>query len=207
MRARRGSFCLSFPTPYSYLSSLQISIQRSEFDAAEAHLNTLLVLTDAHDLFNSYSARITLHVAHLAHALGDTKRAVVYYRVARAADDELNEARGFVGAAACAGEALLRIGLCAQAQSERAANVDNTNLNEDTSDWLDDETHALAKSAIRRCHGMGGTLEAVGKIVQAAVAGTRGEIVGAKCVSFILRPNLLRKFYPGLLLMNHFPFE
>lgn len=170
--------------PTSYPPShpkIQISIQRSEFDAAETHLNALLTLTHTHDLFDAYSARITLHAAHLAHALGDTERAGTCYRVAKSVDDERNAGAGYVGAAACAGEALLRIGLCAQAQTQAHA---DPGMNEDvSSDWLDAETHTLAKSAIQRCHGMGGTLEAVGKVVQAAVAGARGEIVGAKCVS------------------------
>lgn len=165
--------------PNSYPPShpkIQISIQRSEFDAAETHLDALLTLTYTHDLFNAYSARITLHAAHLAHALGDTERAGTCYRVAKSVDDERNAGAGYVGAAACAGEALLRIGLCAQTQAHA-----DPGMNEDaSSDWLDAETHALAKSAIQRCHGMGGTLEAVGKVVQAAVAGARGEIVGAK---------------------------
>jgi len=101
-------------------------------------------------------------------------------------DDERNAGAGYIGAAACAGEALLRIGLRAQTQGD--GEHLNIAVNEDTSgdesDWLDAETHALARSAIQRCHGMGGTLEAVGKVVQAAVAGARGEIVGAKCVSY-----------------------
>ncbi|KAG1829018.1 hypothetical protein DFJ58DRAFT_294315 [Suillus subalutaceus] len=159
-----------------------ISIQRSEFDTAESHLNALLTLIHTHDLFHSYSARITLHAAHLAHALGDTERADVCYHVAKSIDDERNTGAGYVGAAACAGEALLRIGLRAQAQGD--GEHSNPTVNEDASsaksDWLDAETHALAASAIQRCHGMGGTLEAVGKVVQAAVAGARGEIVGAK---------------------------
>ncbi|KAG1772213.1 hypothetical protein EV702DRAFT_1281457 [Suillus placidus] len=54
------------------------------------------------------------------------------------------------------------------------------NTGGDKSDWLDAEMHALARSAIQWCHGLGGTLEAVGKVVQAAVAGARGEIVGSK---------------------------
>jgi hypothetical protein len=71
-------------------------------------------------------------------------------------------------------------------------------MNEDaSSDWLDAETHALAKSAIQRCHGMGGTLEAVGKVVQAAVAGARGEIVGAKCVSFFFASEMSNR--PALI--------
>ncbi|KAG2350400.1 hypothetical protein BDR05DRAFT_1054523 [Suillus weaverae] len=161
---------------------IAISIQRSEFDAAETHLNALLTLTHTHDLFHSYSARITLHAAHLAHALGDTEHAGVCYRVAKSLDDERNAGAGYVGAAACAGEALLRIGLRAQAQGDgensKSCVIEDTGS--DKSDWLDAETHALARSAIQRCHGMGGTLEAVGKVVQAAVAGARGEIVGAK---------------------------
>ncbi|KAG2364825.1 hypothetical protein BDR07DRAFT_1354615 [Suillus spraguei] len=159
-----------------------ISIQRSEFDAAETHLNALLTLTHTHDLFHSYSARITLHAAHLAHGLGDTEHAGVCYRVAKSIDDECNAGAGYVGAAACAGEALLRIGLCAQARDHGQSSSITTNedASGDKSDWLDAETHALATSAIQRCHGMGGTLEAVGKVVQAAVAGARGEIVGAK---------------------------
>jgi hypothetical protein len=100
--------------------------------------------------------------------------------------DGTNAGTGYVSAAACTGEALLHIGLLAQAQSDDKHL--NTNANEETSghnsDWLDSETHALAKSSIQRCHGMGGTLEEVGKVVQAAVVGARGEIVGAKCVYF-----------------------
>lgn len=189
--------CIHSISHHNSTSALQISIQRSEFDAAEAHLNGLLFLTDAHDLFHSYSARITLHAAHLAHALGDAERAGMCYRVARAVDDELNAGAGFVGAAACAGEALLRIGLRAEYQGGPKKRVPQ--VNEATGDWLDSETHALAKSAIQRCHGMGGTFEAVGKLVQAAVAGARGEIVGAKCVFLSYPPVLYPFFYKTIL--------
>lgn len=74
------------------------------------------------------------------------------------------------------------IGLCAQARDhdQNSSITTNKDASSDKSDWLDAETHALATSTIQRCHGMGGTLEAVGKVVQAAVAGARGEIVGAK---------------------------
>ncbi|KAG1832855.1 hypothetical protein DFJ58DRAFT_870225, partial [Suillus subalutaceus] len=124
----------------------------------------------------------TLHATHLAHAFRDTERAGVCYRVAKSMDDERNAAAGYVGAAACAGEALLRIGLCAQAQAhdENSNTVVNEDASSDNSGWLDAETYAVAGSAIKRCHGMGGMREAVGKVMQAAVAGTRGEIVGAR---------------------------
>ncbi|KAG1830046.1 hypothetical protein DFJ58DRAFT_277767 [Suillus subalutaceus] len=143
---------------------------------------------DIHPTLRIRHRRITLltlthtHAAHLAHALGDTERADLCYRFAKSIDDERNARAGHVGAAACAGEAMLRIGLRAQAQGD--GEHSNTTVNEDASsaksDWLDAETHGLAASAIQRCHGMGGTLEVVGKVVQAAVADARGEIVGAK---------------------------
>ncbi|KAG2030800.1 hypothetical protein BDR03DRAFT_974136 [Suillus americanus] len=135
-----------------------ISIQRSEFDTAESHLNALVTLTHTHDLFHSYSARIILHAAHLAHALGDTERAGVCYCVAKSVDGERNVGAGYLGAAACAGEASLRIGLRAQAQThgENSNIVVNEDISNDKSDWLYVETHALARPAIQRCHGMDG---------------------------------------------------
>ncbi|KAG2337192.1 hypothetical protein BDR05DRAFT_1005266 [Suillus weaverae] len=40
------------------------------------------------------NTRITLHAAHFAHALGDTERAGVCYRVAKSVDDETNAGTG-----------------------------------------------------------------------------------------------------------------
>ncbi|KAG1742707.1 uncharacterized protein EDB91DRAFT_1335997 [Suillus paluster] len=95
----------------------------------------------------------------LTHVLGDSRQA--YYRAARAVNDERN-----AGAAACAGEALLRTEIRAHTQGGA----------EDLKTY---ETYALTRFAIQRCCGMGGTLEAVGNMLQAAVGGARGEIVGA----------------------------
>ncbi|KAF5312032.1 hypothetical protein D9619_002393 [Psilocybe cf. subviscida] len=59
-----------------------VSIQRSEFDEAEHHISQLISHTRTHGLFATYSARLTLHQAHLAHALGRSERASRCYRVA-----------------------------------------------------------------------------------------------------------------------------
>ncbi|KAH7882576.1 hypothetical protein F5I97DRAFT_1969951 [Phlebopus sp. FC_14] len=96
-----------------------VSIQRSDFDAAESHLDVLIAHTRTHDFFADYAPRITLHYAHLAHALGDTDRATTCYRVAAHLDgagpvgSQGGRVGGFVAAAARAGEALLHIGLAA----------------------------------------------------------------------------------------------
>ena len=48
----------------------------------QQHLDSLIAHTRTHDLFSSYCARITLHQAHLAHALGNEDRAEKCYKVA-----------------------------------------------------------------------------------------------------------------------------
>ncbi|PFH47789.1 hypothetical protein AMATHDRAFT_66920 [Amanita thiersii Skay4041] len=58
------------------------SICRSEFDDAERNLNLLIAHTRSTSLFPAFAARISLHHAHLAHALSQTERALQCYRVA-----------------------------------------------------------------------------------------------------------------------------
>lgn len=53
-----------------------VSIQRCDFDAAGKHLDTVVAHTRTRGFFSEYAPRITLHYAHLAHAIGDTDRAV-----------------------------------------------------------------------------------------------------------------------------------
>ncbi|KAI0041400.1 hypothetical protein FA95DRAFT_1548791 [Auriscalpium vulgare] len=125
-------------------------IMRSEFDEAEETLAQLIAHTRSTLLFPLYAPRITLHHAHLAHALGQSARSLACYRVAAA----LADAGGleYVAAAARAGEAGLRIGLCGSDARERA------------------EVAALARDAAAACAGMGGTLEAVGEVLAACLA-------------------------------------
>ena len=48
----------------------------------QQHLARLIAHTRTHDIFDSYCARITLHQAHLAHALGNENRAEKCYKIA-----------------------------------------------------------------------------------------------------------------------------
>ncbi|KAE9409175.1 hypothetical protein BT96DRAFT_970138 [Gymnopus androsaceus JB14] len=86
-----------------------VSIMRSEFDAAEQTLAALIAHLRNTDLFASFSSRVTLHHAHLAHAKGQTERAMECYEVAEAFAEERGD--DFVRISARAGRACLRIGL------------------------------------------------------------------------------------------------
>ncbi|KAF8816161.1 hypothetical protein BYT27DRAFT_7128066 [Phlegmacium glaucopus] len=118
-----------------------VSICRSEFDEAEHHLAILIAHTRTHNIFSSYCARITLHQAHLAHALGKDDRAEKCYKVAaflsrkrmmgetkklgvnnkRAPTDEKDEDEGcedhWVNVSARVGEIWLRIGVLSRTAS------------------------------------------------------------------------------------------
>ncbi|KAH7914523.1 hypothetical protein BJ138DRAFT_1143607 [Hygrophoropsis aurantiaca] len=140
------------------------SIQRSEFDAAETHLNLLIAHTRTYSLFPSYASRITLHHAHLAHALGNTTRAMQCYRVAA----DLDGGSGFIGVAARAGEVLLRIGI--NVQQAVLPQTDMGREEQGPESGMDEETKSMAVDVSKKCRGMGGNLEAVGQIIEAATA-------------------------------------
>ncbi|KAF9232042.1 hypothetical protein BU15DRAFT_81697 [Melanogaster broomeanus] len=130
-----------------------VSIQQSDFDAAENHLATLIAHTRTYDFFPAYAARIALHHAHLAHAVGNTEHAGICYRVAAHLDgagpvvSDVTLGGGFIAAAARAGEALLRIGLAA-AQSP-----------------------PFAKDALARCSASSSApLPALGALISAALS-------------------------------------
>ena len=58
------------------------TISQISFNHSQQHLALLIAHARTHDLFDSYCARITLHEAHLAHALGNDERAEKCYKVA-----------------------------------------------------------------------------------------------------------------------------
>ena len=58
------------------------AVSQINLDHCQQHLALLIAHTRTHDLFASYCARITLHQAHLAHALGNEDRAKNCYKVA-----------------------------------------------------------------------------------------------------------------------------
>jgi len=163
---------------------VSVCIQRSEFDDAEEHLNRLIAHTRTHSLFDAYAARITLYHAHLSHALCQRSRAFACYRLAAAlasaeeqqeqtstslisttTNDQVHSGIAvarFVRVAAQAGELGLRIGIA----REKGAEVDK-----DTRRWGDE--------VVKECRMLGGTLEAVGRVLEACLT---DEIVAAKYV-------------------------
>ena len=159
---------------------------RSEFDAAEEvrnlnsnsrsrtdalivpqNLNTLIAHVRTYDIFSLFSARIALHHAHLAHALARPARALRCYRSAA----HHSEAGSFAHVAARAGEIALRVGV----QRRRVAMGDKwrEGLSVADDDWPDDlddddeELEAQGSEVIKTCRGMGGTLEAIGQVLEA----------------------------------------
>ena len=68
-------------------------------------MDRLITHTRAFNIFTAYSAKITLHHAHLAHALGDINRAAQCYDVAA----YLAVKGSFVNISARAGSLALRI--------------------------------------------------------------------------------------------------
>ncbi|KAI0275428.1 hypothetical protein BC834DRAFT_852822 [Gloeopeniophorella convolvens] len=129
-----------------------VSIMRSEFDTAEEALSGLIAHTRTTGLFSSYSPRITLHHAHLAHALGQSARAATCYRVAAALAEADNASD--VRAAALAGDAGLQLGLL-RSRGGGAAN---------------ERVIQRAHEAAEACRGLGGTLEAVGEVLEACLS-------------------------------------
>jgi len=142
----------------------QISIMRSDFSNAEdvsisvddrftsanypQALNRLIAHTRSYNLFDRYAPRITLHHAHLAHALGAHERALQCYDVAYhfSKRGDAGAEGDFISAAARAGGALLRIGM---SEGELGA-----------------ELVAQAREAVDACSGMGGALEVLSAILQ-----------------------------------------
>ncbi|KLO07025.1 hypothetical protein SCHPADRAFT_837227 [Schizopora paradoxa] len=121
-----------------------VCIMRSELDDAEKHLDALVAHTRSYGIFEAYAARISLHYAHFAHAVGDSDYAEKCYSVAA----HLSEAGTFVNISARAGNVSLQIG-------------NGVSLYEVEEELCD---------VVQSCKGMGGTLEAVGHVLQACIS-------------------------------------
>jgi len=151
-------------------------------------MNVLIAHTRTWRVFDEFSARIALHHAHLAHSLGKSAEASTYYTIASA----LSETGSFVDVAATLGRAELLIGLSVHSPAspthgsggsdERSPLPANTN---------NEEPLAFGSRAVRLTKGMGGTLEAAGKVIQAA---TSTEILKAKWGSIMFLVHLLLIF-------------
>lgn len=137
-------------------------------------MDVLIAHTRTWDVFEEFSARIALHQAHLTHSLGKGTEALANYTAA----STISEAGSFVNVAAILGHAGLLIGLSAHSPAPPVrVNGENdaktsTPVNRDSDGVL-----AFGSRAIKLAKGMGGTLEAAGKVIQAA---TSAEILRAK---------------------------
>ncbi|RDX44285.1 hypothetical protein OH76DRAFT_1359850 [Lentinus brumalis] len=144
---------------------IAVSTMRSEFDIVERNLDVLIAHTRTYDIFPLFSARIALHHAHLAHALARPARALRCYRAAA----HHSEPGSFVNVAARAGEIALCVGVRRRKATMGEAWRQGLSLTDD--DWTeDDEAEDLEErgaEVIELCHGMGGTLEAIGQVLQA----------------------------------------
>ncbi|KDR86097.1 hypothetical protein GALMADRAFT_235330 [Galerina marginata CBS 339.88] len=146
-----------------------VCISRSEFDEAEHNLSQLIADTRTHGLFSIYSARITLHQAHLAHGLGRTEKALKCYQVAaylsrkrpsnEPASDEDDSCEDYwVNVSARAGELWLLIGAASEVIDAAQREY---------------EMEALRKAGagvVKECEGLGGTLKAIGAVLAASLS-------------------------------------
>ena len=125
-------------------------------------------------MFDEFSARIALHHAHLAHSLGKSAEAFARYTVA----STLSEAGGFVDVAATLGRAELLIGLSADPPVPLAHGSGESGARQSLLANMNYEgLLTFGSRAVKLTKGMGGTLEAAGKVIQAA---TSAEILRAK---------------------------
>ncbi|KAJ3523314.1 hypothetical protein NMY22_g11498 [Coprinellus aureogranulatus] len=171
-----------------------VAVMRSEFVEAERHLAELIAHSRNEGLFNQYAARITLLHAQLAHALGQTDRAVQCYQIAahlsrprtREGDsstkmevDGEDEATGRMGdehaegvedpwiyASARAGELWVRIGHLRR----EVANQPPEDVDHEVVKALEEELRKDAKVVVGMCEGMGSTLGSVASVIKACMA-------------------------------------
>ncbi|KDQ51183.1 hypothetical protein JAAARDRAFT_41451 [Jaapia argillacea MUCL 33604] len=165
---------------------ISVSIMRSEFQAAQQHLAILIAHTRTYDIFNIFAARITLHQAHLAHALGQQERALECYRVAAFLAE--NSGDGEVEGAARAGEVGLRIGMKMvergrgvkvgkEKVKSRAKGKGKEKEGDAQVGGEGEELNILGEVVVSACPGGGGTLQAIGHVLEACLS---AEILKAK---------------------------
>lgn len=182
-----------FVNSLKFLSLTQVAIMRSEFAEAERHLAELIAHTRNQNLFNLYSARITLLHAHLAHGLNQTERALRCYEVAaylsrqRTGEDVQCEGGDYDGVedaylhtAARAGEIWLRIGLLRR----EVLDLDPDEVDEDEVKTREEALGRVGGAVVRDCEGLGSTLSSVACILRACLT---TEFLQAKFVSSFLQ--------------------
>ncbi|KAF8167157.1 hypothetical protein B0H34DRAFT_791923 [Crassisporium funariophilum] len=168
-----------------------VAVTRSEFDEAEGHLAELVAHLRNCGLFSEYSARVSLHHAHLAHALGRDERASKCYKVAahlsrrrvktevapEGDDDDDGCEDAWVNTAARAGYLWLRIGVLSRAREAGATAESDSGCGsasrartrtEEELEW--DLLRREGEAVISECEGLGGTLQGIGKVISACLS-------------------------------------
>lgn len=181
----------------AYCELISACLIRSEFDEAEQHLANLvsfiracdgLSSDDSNALWDQFNSRITLLYGHLAHALGQSRRALDCYRLVCYLEEEGSMLWGM----GMVGEIVLWIGIAAMRQEPPREEGDGKDLSEKFSQaggfWKDgerDDLIQMASGVIEKCiSGLWGDhMVVVGRLIAAALS---EEIVRAKFVSFFL---------------------
>ena len=145
-------------------------------------MNVLIAYTRTWGVFDEFSARIALHHAHLAHSLGKSAEALARYTLASA----LSGAGSFVNVAAILGRAGLVIGLSSDSPAPPIHGSEENDAKPSLPAHTNEGILAFGSRAVRLTKGMGGTLEAAGKVIQAA---TSSEILRAKWGFVVFRPS------------------
>ncbi|KAJ3495993.1 hypothetical protein NLJ89_g10544 [Agrocybe chaxingu] len=165
-----------------------VAITRSEFDDAERTLAQVIAHARTYGLFSAYSARITLHQAHLAHALAQTDRALRCYQVAAFLSRKRTPSSAFNSANANAPHPSLATPTANDGDEDDGCEDYWVNVSARAGDmWLrigvlsaieDDEERQEGLEVLRipgleiakECEGLGGTLKTVGAILTACLA-------------------------------------
>jgi hypothetical protein len=182
----------------TYCETVSVCLIRSEFDEAERHLSDLVSFLRSVDaatagtsssatLWDLYSSRVTLLHGHLAHALGNSQRALDCYKAVVHSEEEgsLMWGMGRVG------EIVLKIGVSIQRRA--TTNTANTSTvageasepKNHSNGWKDGERERLTQmsaSVVEKCLSgeWGENMVIVGRLIAASLS---SEIVRTKYVS------------------------
>jgi hypothetical protein len=175
----------------AYCELISACLIRSEFDEADQHLSDLVSFIRACDglnndpsdsLWDQYQSRITLLYGHLAHALGQSRRALDCYRLVC----HLEEEGSILWGMGLIGEIILRIGVAAMRKEPGQEDKDSINSSEKISPagrfWRDgerEEVVQIASGVVEKClSGLWGDhMAIIGRLIAASLS---DEIVRTK---------------------------
>jgi hypothetical protein len=186
----------------AYYELVSACLIRSEFEEAEQHLADLVSFVRTPEaaqisrpsMWEQYASRITLLYGHLAHALGQSQRALDCYRMVCFLEEE----ETLLWTLGKVGEIILRIGDTAIRAEERGSAIDvetPEDTNQDNQLWRAGERERLVEMAaglVDRClnGGLGEHMAVVGRVIAASLS---AEIVRAKYVTFFPLLNTLTR--------------